>query len=181
MRICKIPNCNNKHFGKGYCEKHYLRFRIYGDPQYTKTEKHGMSLTTEYSSWYTMIARCANKNNNDYKNYGGRGITVCKQWKNSFMTFLGDMGPRPFSKAQIDRINNNDGYTPQNCYWATAAQNNQNKRNNKLTMEKAKEIRRKYKSENISQAKLALIFEVVQSTIYRVINQKAWKTINLGG
>lgn len=93
-------------------------------------ELHGMTKTPEYRTWHHMNERCSNPNNRTYKNYGGRGIFVCEQWRNSFTTFYKDMGPRPSSKHSIDRINNNGNYEPGNCRWATIKEQNGNTRYN---------------------------------------------------
>lgn len=81
--------------------------------------KHGKTRTTEYHSWNLMKDRCFNTNCPAFNRYGGRGITVCERWRDSFENFLADMGPRPSPKHSVDRINNDEGYSPDNCRWAT--------------------------------------------------------------
>lgn len=80
----------------------------------------------EYESWCHMNGRCFNKNHHKYARYGGRGITVCDRWRDSFDTFYADMGPRPTPSHSIDRINNNDSYLPENCRWATPSEQTRN-------------------------------------------------------
>ena len=100
-----------------------------------RSTKHGHKtrkrVTVTYKSWQDMIQRCTNPNYHHYKDYGGRGITVCKRWsgENGFIHFLEDMGeaPRGF---QIERIKNNLGYSKENCEWETPKQQARNKRNN---------------------------------------------------
>lgn len=92
--------------------------------------KHGASDTSIYNIWIGMIRRCSDKNNPAYKNYGARGITVCERWK-SFENFLNDMGHRP-SGMSIDRINNDHGYSKENCRWATPKQQSLNSRRNRF-------------------------------------------------
>lgn len=74
-----------------------------------------------------MHDRCDREKSTAYKNYGGRGISVCQRWRSSFADFVADMGPRP-AGAQLDRINNNGNYEPSNCRWASVAENAMNKR-----------------------------------------------------
>jgi hypothetical protein len=96
----------------------------------TRSKTHGLSHGAEYQVWECMIRRCHNERTNGYdRYYGGRGIQVCKRWRNSFEAFYADMGPRPSPQHSVDRINNNGNYEPDNCRWATAAEQARNHRN----------------------------------------------------
>ena len=98
--------------------------------------KHGHTVgsrkTPEYSSWHGIKARCYKPHNSRYSSYGGRGITMCDRWINSFENFLEDMGSKPTPKHSIDRIDVNGNYEPSNCRWATMEQQMLNKQNSKV-------------------------------------------------
>jgi hypothetical protein len=98
---------------------------------------HGQSNHPVYRIWIDMRSRCLNPSHQSYSDYGGRGITVCQEWIESFETFLNDVGERPFDPPDwtgktafysIDRIDNDRGYEPGNVRWATPAEQQLNKR-----------------------------------------------------
>lgn len=94
--------------------------------------KHGNRSHEMYHRYNAMMQRCYNEKNHEYKNYGARGITVCDSWKNSIESYILDMGKPPFKGASIDRIDNDKGYSKENCQWATKKQQSENRRVVKL-------------------------------------------------
>lgn len=92
--------------------------------------KHGWARSRTYESWSAMKHRCTNVNHAAYKHYGGRGITVCPQWRESFESFLGDLGERPVGFS-LDRIDPNGNYEPGNCRWASPRIQGNNRRSNR--------------------------------------------------
>jgi hypothetical protein len=92
---------------------------------------HGRVGTPEYEAWRAMRRRCLNPTDGSFSNYGGRGITICERW-GTFETFFADMGERPSPSHSLDRIDNERGYEPDNCRWATHAEQARNRRDTHL-------------------------------------------------
>jgi len=100
------------------------------DAMREKQTRHGMYGTPTYNSWASMWTRCTSPKHKQFNDYGGRGITVCDEWK-SFDEFLKDMGERPAGRT-IDRVDNNRGYSGGNCRWATRSEQARNKRTTRI-------------------------------------------------
>jgi hypothetical protein len=162
---------------KGYCSKHYTRYLKYGDPLHleaSEPERHGMRNSAEYSSWYAMKRRCYDKGQYRYVDYGGRGISVCDRWRKSFLAFYGDMGPLPFSGAQIDRINNDGNYELGNCRWVSSLENNRNRRSSKTTGKDIKEIRMLGMEGKLLHREIAKRFNLSRGYVSAVIAGKKY-------
>lgn len=106
--------------------------RSCGCSQRRGNTQHGMSRTPEYGIWKGIINRCYNKNEKAYPNYGGRGIEMCNEWRQSFMAFYEHIGERPSQDYTVDRIDNDGNYEPGNVRWATRKTQSRNTRRNRM-------------------------------------------------
>jgi hypothetical protein len=172
---CSVENCNELVVSAGLCNKHYQRKRKHNDVNYVNNNMHGLSKIPEYSVWQNIISRCYNSKNKSYKDYGGRGITICSRWLESFYNFYTDMGCRPSSKHEIDRINNNGSYQKNNCRWATRTKNARNKRSNVCNEMLANEIRLKYKTVKVSARILAQEYKMSKTNVLDILHERIWK------
>lgn len=131
-----------------------------------------MSNTRFYKIWKGIFTRCYNKNYKLYKDYGGRGIVICKRW-HKFENFRDDMYKTYSDNLSIDRIDNDGNYEPKNCKWSTIQQQSKNKRMFKLTREKVKEIRNKYNNGKYGiGVKLSKEYNVCPAVISEIVNKK---------
>ena len=171
---CCVDGCENDAFIKenGKCRIHHRRFVSYGRTE-RKNIYHGLKQTQEYTTWCMMKSRCYNENNPKYERYGRRGISICDRWNNSFLNFLNDIGKKPNSKSQIDRIDNDGNYTIENCRWVSPAENCQNKSTTKLTREDVIEIR----SSNKTKKELVKKFGINKHHLNSIIARRSWSNI----
>lgn len=124
---------------------------------------------------YHIIRRCTDPSFKGYQNYGGRGIGVCQEWRDdpeSFVTWAKASGWE--MGLQIDRIDNNGDYTPENCRWTTSQNNNRNRRNNKLDVLKVAEIR-KLCAAGVPDGAIATQFGVHRALIFRIRKNQQWR------
>ena len=147
---CQCRNCGNvvKKAKSNLYVKRKSKKR--GTCKFCQSEKHPL-----YSTWKSMINRCHNPNSSSYKNYGGRGISVCERWRNSFWDFVDDMGERPEGYT-LDREDNQQNYDRGNCRWATRSQQASNTRNN---------VWIDYQGKLVTEAELSRVTGTPRSTI----------------
>jgi hypothetical protein len=127
MCVCDCGSITTKYGG-------YIRNRSAvscGCAMAASKRKHGMSKSPEYKAWDNARSRCYRQKDPKYPLYGGRGISMCEEWRNSFEAFYADMGPRPTSKHSLDRVDGNGHYEPKNCRWATIEEQNNNRSSNR--------------------------------------------------
>lgn len=147
-----------------------------------RSTKHGASrrhaVKSEYRIWQAMKKRCFYEKDKSYPRYGGRGITICKRWRDSFQTFLRDMGKRPSKKRSIHRIDNDGNYEPKNCIWATSEEQAKNKTvfnpKSRFTSEQVKEIRTLLAA-GTPNFSIALRYGVDRSLISNIKTGRTWK------
>lgn len=144
---CCIKGCDKPVRSLAFCTVHYSKWDRTGHPLGVKRIAHGESVagkeTREWQSWMAMRKRCRNENHPAWKNYGGRGITVCEPWYLSFEEFLEDMGRCP-DDCTLDRIDNDGNYEPGNCRWAHRGIQQTNRRYVILTEPDVHDIRARY-------------------------------------
>lgn len=129
---------------------------ICNQPGHRRVEP-GLSLSPEYKSWEKMRERCLDPNHDGYSAYGGRGITICDRWLESFVNFLEDLGRKPTPAHTIDRIDVNGNYEPSNCRWSTRTEQARNRRDNVTVV---------FRGETILMVDLAERYRIDRGVVY---------------
>ena len=136
---------------------------------------HGGRKEKLYKVWDAMKQRCSNKNHHAFPNYGGRGITVCREW-GQYPEFRDWARTENYKEGLfIDRIDNLKGYKPSNCRFVTASDSGKNGRYIKLTVDKVNNIRKSYKLGKVTMLSLSKEYEVCLSQIWRIIHNLDWR------
>jgi len=176
-RECSIKGCHKKHVAKGLCGNHYMMKSKYGRT-HTVVCQHGHTaggrISREYVVYHGMISRCYSETNKAYKNYGGRGISVCEAWLQSFESFYSDMGECPEELA-LERTDNNGNYEPSNCCWASRTQQARNRRNVRMNPVAVRVIRWLLGNTDITQQRLADAYGVTRPVIGNIHRNNTWK------
>jgi hypothetical protein len=138
---------------------------------------HGYSKSPIYNVWKEMRARCNRKTHARFDDYGGRGITVCDSWNQSFEKFFADVGQGYSPGLQLDRIDNDKGYNPQNTRWVTNKINARNSRHTKITNQDAGAIKTML-AMGAKHKEIALAFEVNKSIVSSISCGKSWGDVS---
>ncbi len=140
----------------------------------TKVSKYVHEYPDLLHSLRRAKSRCYNINNKDYYNYGARGIEVCKEWLDDQDKFIEWAVSNNWEKnLSLDRIDNNKGYSPENCRWVLLSEQARNKRTNKMTLESAESVRKKYKL-GVDVNELSKEYNTCKTNIRSIINNKTW-------
>lgn len=173
---CSVTGCDGVSRSGGMCSAHYSHFQRYGNLEIRP--QHGMRFTPEYKAWSNMKSRCYRVKDISYPRYGGRGITVCKKWRESFTAFYLDMGNMPIPGMQLDRINSDGNYDPENCRWATRKDNVRNREVTKLDPGTVYTIKRLHMV-GIKGAEIARWLDLSASLVQHILHGDAWTDIKI--
>lgn len=143
--------------------------------------KHGETKTRLYKIWGHIKERCLNPTKEGYKHYGGRGIKICSEWldeKDGYINFRDwSLNNGYKDDLTIDRMENNDGYEPNNCRWVSPAVNGQNHRNTRLCMGEVIELRKICKFGGYSQKRIAKAYNISPALLSNIVNNRIWKEV----
>lgn len=138
-------------------------------PRIASVVKHGGARvgkkTPEYKCWIGIRKRCLDPSSSNYYLYGGRGLAMCQRWMDSFPDFLEDMGTKPTPAHSIDRIDNDKGYYPENCRWADAVEQANNKRSN---------VRLEFNGLNLTLPQWSKRIGINRGALYQRLYQCKW-------
>lgn len=127
-----------------------------------------------YNVWKSMRSRCFRKTDSRYSRYGGRGITICQEWNDPVVFVNWALANGYCRGLQIDRIDNDGNYCPDNCRFIPIKENNRNSSNTHLNRSEVDSICKEYACGNVKQSDLAVKYGVTQQTISKIINKKSW-------
>ena len=132
--------------------------------------------TPIYRVWLGMKERCYNKKATAFKHWGARGVKICDEWVNDFVAFKSWALSNGYDETlQIDRVDNDGNYNPDNCRFVTSAINCRNRSTTKLTLTKANEIRYIYKTEKTTHQKISDQYDISRQNVTDVISNKIWR------
>lgn len=128
-KISELNGCNLRRGSTKSCGCH--KAELMGKKSTTHGDTVGGVAKKEFKAWSAIVNRCTKPRDSAYHHYGGRGITVCDEWRGCYSKFLADMGRAPTPKHSVERIDNDKGYYKENCKWATHKEQCRNRRSNR--------------------------------------------------
>lgn len=138
-------------------------------------QQHRLRNHQLYTVWFNMKQRCFNPNRHQFKDWGGRGITVYDLWINDFKLFYDWAISNGWEKGlEIDRVDNNGNYTPDNCRFVPKKINNRNQRSNRINLLRAKHIRILFKCGGKTKTEIGRLYGVTETTIRHIISNRQW-------
>jgi hypothetical protein len=174
---CAIKGCDEPIRSMCFCAHHYDMWNRYGHPLAGVLSNHKARVRKthdkERKAYHAMKTRCTNPRTKAWPGYGGRGITICQRWTESFANFLEDMG-RAAPGLSLERLDVNGNYEPGNCKWGTPTEQARNTRWTRLTQEKVIEARRR-SGGGETIADIAREYGVSYTCMYMAIVGRSWK------
>lgn len=142
-----------------------------------KNVRHGFASTRVYRIWAYMIQRCENKNATGFKHYGARGVAIHPEWKDAAVFCKWAMENGYSDNAELDRIDNEGPYSPENCRWVSHQENNQNTRRTKLDAVKVKAARLAFQAGIMNKTEIAAFFGVSRTCVVNAVNKTTWSNV----
>jgi hypothetical protein len=183
MGDCCIKGCDQPERSLAFCSHHYDFWNRLGHPLADQLADRRTLFSSgkskEVKAWSAMKSRCYNQNVAAYPGYGGRGITVCARWLESFSNFLSDMGKAP-AGSSLERLDVNGNYEPSNCKWGTAREQMRNTRYTKLTPDIVASLKTRFANGERVVA-LARELGVSYGAVYAATSGRSWTDIEPAG
>jgi hypothetical protein len=152
------------------CARYKLSAKSNSTPGFDSIKKHPL-----YAIGHALLQRCYDVNNSRYKNYGKRGISVCDEWRNDRSSFVKWGIANGYKHGlQIDRINNNLGYFPDNCRFVTCSENSRNRTTTVCTPKMVSEMRFDHEVNGLSGKSVSVKYGVSTTNVNRILNYKIW-------
>jgi hypothetical protein len=176
VKLCSVENCHREIIARNLCTKHYQQAKVSGTlPPPGRTGRTRVPVSHPiYKVWSGIKTRCTNTARADYTRYGGAGIAYDPSWED-FNNFYDDMGESYEQGLWLDRIDNSQGYSKDNCRWVTPTDSNRNRVMVKVSEDLAEEVRAMYRTGHYTQTEIGVKFNLDQTTVSDIVRFKTWK------
>lgn len=169
-RTCSVEGCERQVRANGFCQKHDVANKRYGDPLGRRRNERGVaSRHPLWATWTGMRQRCLDQSYERYQDYGGRGISICEEWLEDFWTFVDDMWPKPSREHSLDRRDNDGPYSKDNCRWATVEEQMDNRRNTRIDADGRARVMDMYQNTGLPKRQIARTLGLPYDAVMRTI------------